>query len=123
MNTVELVSGMVDQTTRAKHGGSSPVPAQPRVTEGDTQVRQEGDKQDAQVNERDLGSVVESLNAIAQTVRRQLEFSVDQDSGRTVIKIMDFDTQEVIRQIPPEELLRLSQLLNDAQGLIINDQA
>ena len=132
MNTVEHVRGMADQTSRSKDVGSSASPVQAPAkaeAEGDIPAAQGSGKVQGQISERELGSVVESLNAVAQAVRRRLEFSVDQDSGRTVIKIMDFDTQEVIRQIPPEELLRLSQHLHDAQdlhdgqGLIIDAEA
>ncbi len=34
-----------------------------------------------------------------------LEFSVDKDTGVTIIKVLDVETGEVIRQIPPEEVL------------------
>ncbi len=123
MNTVELASGVVDQTARTRESGPSAAPPQQPSPEPKVEAPGTGAKQESNVNEQELGSVVESLNALAQAARRRLEFSVDQDSGRTVIKIMDFDTQELIRQIPPEELLRLSQHMHDAQGLLIDAEA
>ena len=51
---------------------------------------------------------VKQLNAAVQSVRRELEFSVDEDSGRTIVKVTDSKTGDVIRQMPAEEALEVS---------------
>jgi len=51
---------------------------------------------------------VKQLNAAVQSVRRELEFSVDEDSGRTIVKVTDSETGDVIRQMPAEEALEVS---------------
>jgi len=58
-----------------------------------------------------LGRTVAQLNAIIQDLRRELHFSVDELSGHTIIKVIDVQTQEVIRQIPPEEAIALAQAI------------
>ena len=65
----------------------------------------------------ELEKAVEGLNNHVQSVQRELQFSVDQDSGRTVIKVMDMETQEVIRQIPSEEALSVARHLNEGAEL------
>lgn len=52
-------------------------------------------------------AAVVKLNEYLQQERRTLQFSVDQASGRTVITITDSETDEVIRQIPPERVLAI----------------
>lgn len=47
--------------------------------------------------------------------RPELEFKVDEESGRTVITVYHPKTEEVIRQIPPEQALKLAQLLREQQ--------
>ena len=47
--------------------------------------------------------------------RPGLEFKVDDDSGRTVITVFHPETEEVIRQIPPEQALALAQQLREQQ--------
>ncbi|WP_081619814.1 flagellar protein FlaG [Thioalkalivibrio sp. ALJT] len=69
------------------------------------------------VDASDMDRVVESINAYLQTTRRALEFSVDDVSGRTVITVMDADRENVIRQIPPEQMLALAEQLRDEQTL------
>lgn len=74
------------------------------------------------VNEQQLREVVEQLNDHVQAINRDLHFSVDDDSGKTIIKVTNSETEELIRQIPSEEVLRISRNLaeqfDDATGLL-----
>lgn len=68
--------------------------------------------------------VQEALGEIRQQVQRlqrSLEFSLDEDSGRTVIKVLDTETREVIRQIPAEEVLAIASRIQSAAGLLVED--
>jgi flagellar protein FlaG len=56
-----------------------------------------------------LSDAVEKLNKSIQNLDRNLEFSLDQDSGDLVVKVVDAQTHTVIRQIPSEEALALAQ--------------
>ncbi len=68
----------------------------------------------------DLRRAVSNLNDHAQTLRRDLHFSIDEESGQTVIKVINPETKEVIRQIPPEEVLAIAHSLSaEASGLIL----
>jgi flagellar protein FlaG len=69
-----------------------------------------------------LSSAVDNLNEYVQTIRRELEFSIDENSGRTVIKVLDAETKEVIRQIPPEEVVSLSQNLGKKESVIFSKE-
>jgi flagellar protein FlaG len=55
-----------------------------------------------------LKEAVTKLNDYVQNVQRNLSFSIDKDSGQTVVKVYDAQTHEVIRQIPSEETLKLA---------------
>jgi len=60
---------------------------------------------------------VEDINDHFQSMGRDLSFAVDEDSGRTIITVVDSETQEIVRQIPPEEVLDLAMHLLDAGGV------
>lgn len=75
------------------------------------------------LGERQLDEVVDNLNEYAQAVRRKLQFSVEEGSGRTVIKVIDAETDEVIREIPPEEIRNMSKHLGEANGLLFHNKA
>ena len=49
-----------------------------------------------------------------------LSFAVDDDTGTTVINIIDSENGDVIRQIPPEDLLKLRKKMGEIQGLILD---
>lgn len=76
------------------------------------------------VDPRELEAAVSALNEHAQQLQRALQFSVDDQSGRTVIKVVDRETKEVIRQIPSEETLQIAARLRAATaGLLVSDKA
>jgi len=69
----------------------------------------------------DLTETVEHLNGLMQVIRRELHFQIDDRSGRTVITVVDAETQEVIRHIPPEEVADVAQHLDTLSGGLITD--
>ncbi|MBV8048825.1 MAG: flagellar protein FlaG [Paludibacterium sp.] len=75
------------------------------------------------VDEKALSSAVDHLNDTAKLFNTQLQFSVDPATGRRVVKVTDSTTNEVIRQIPAEDVLRLSKALDDFKGLLVKDSA
>ena len=70
-----------------------------------------------------LDKAVKDLNKGVQNLQRSLQFSVDESSGRTVIKVVDKDTKEVIRQIPEQQVLELAARLDKNAGMFVQDEA
>lgn len=68
-------------------------------------------------------SAVSQISDFVQNFQRDLQFSVDKDSGRIVVKVLDSETKEVIRMIPPEETLRMAEQLDSPESLIFREQA
>ena len=60
-----------------------------------------------------LEGEVASLNNYVQSIQRNLEFSVDKELERTVIKVVDGDSGDLIRQIPEDIFLELARNLKD----------
>lgn len=56
----------------------------------------------------DLDEVVKSLNVQVQNVQRNLQFSIDEATGKQVVIVSDANTDDVIRQLPSEEALELA---------------
>ena len=78
------------------------------------------------IRKQDVEKAVSQLNHHVQVVRRDLQFTVDDDTGKTVVKVTDSDSGELIRQIPSEEVIAISQAiaenLEQAEGLILREQ-
>jgi flagellar protein FlaG len=66
---------------------------------------------------------VNSINRSMGSLGRGLEFSVDSNSHRTIVKVIDQKTKELIRQIPTVETLEIAQALDRASGLLIKQTA
>ena len=69
-----------------------------------------------------LQAVEEVQKAIAP-VAQNLLFSIDNDTGRTIVKIVDSQTDEVIRQMPSEEVLAISKAIDKLKGVLIQQKA
>ncbi len=67
-----------------------------------------------------LKQSVSQLNDLVQSVQRDLQFSIDEFSGDTVIKVLDTKTEEVIRQIPSEEVLALTENIESLKGVLFS---
>lgn len=71
----------------------------------------------------ELDQAVEAVNEFVKPFNNALNFSVDQESKTTVVKVIDQSTKEVIRQIPSEEMLALAKALDTMKGLLIQQKA
>lgn len=75
------------------------------------------DKEDVDVSVQQLEKMVARLNEHAQASERDLEFSLDEETGKTVITVLDRTTSEVIRQLPNDVTLNLARQLNDGDPI------
>ena len=80
-------------------------------------------QQDAASQRGELTNAVATINKAVQALAPSLEFSIDADSKRTIVKIVDQDTKEVIRQMPTVEALEIAKALDRLQGLLIRQTA
>ena len=97
--------------TRAASGETGEAPQPATVSRQETRPNQEA----AQTKEY-IDRAMKRMNDYVQSVNRNLNFSVDETSGRNIIKVIDAETEEVIRQIPPEEMLALARRLVDSDA-------
>lgn len=76
-------------------------------------------------SQEQLEQAVSKLNKSAQAQSQGLEFSIDNDTKRTVVKVVDQSTKEVLRQIPSPEALEIAKSLesSDNKGLLIKQTA
>lgn len=70
-----------------------------------------------------LDQAVKNINKTLQVQAQDVEFSIDSDSNRTIVKVVDRKTKEVLRQIPTEETLQIAKALDRVSGLLIRQKA
>jgi flagellar protein FlaG len=70
-----------------------------------------------------LDDATKKINTAMKELNQSLEFSIDTDSDRLVLKVVDTQTKEVIRQMPSEETLEIAKAIDRLQGLLIKQKA
>lgn len=83
-------------------------------------------QQEAEPNEASRSQVEGAVSAIqefVQSVKRNLDFRVDDSSGRVVVKVTDRESGDVIRQMPTEEALKLAESLDEVRSLLFKAEA
>lgn len=77
----------------------------------------------SQVEKEELVGAVKKLNEHVAPALQTIEFSLDQESKRMIVKVVDTETRKVLRQIPNEEVVAMSKTLDKLQGLVIRQTA
>lgn len=94
--------------TESQSGKALPLSAQSGADDIVVRSQAPGTQSNQQVEQ-----AVARLNEYAQSIQRDLRFSLDEDLGRSIIHVVDRNTKEVIRQIPNETALELARNLNE----------
>ena len=71
----------------------------------------------------EVRDAVKKIEQVVSPVAQGLRFSIDEDTGSTVIKLIDTQTLLVLRQIPTVEVMEISKALGKLQGLLVKEQA
>lgn len=111
---------------KAPAGDSPPVPLAEPIS-APTAATKSDEAQTATPAVTELEQVnraVQQLNEHVQNIRRTLSFSVEESTGRTVISVYNSETDELIRQIPPDEALLLAERLQAHAGgsVLLNER-
>tara|TARA_R110000868_G_scaffold299983_1_gene560278 strand:- start:2941 stop:3315 length:375 start_codon:yes stop_codon:yes gene_type:complete len=77
----------------------------------------------AEQERQPVEEAISSIKQFAQSIQRNLNFALDDSSGRVVVKVTDAMSGDVIRQIPSEDALRLAESLEEARSLLFKAEA
>lgn len=88
----------------------------PLVAPADKAVSTEQERQPVE-------EAISSIQQFTQSIQRNLDFALDESSGRVVVKVTDALSGDVIRQIPTEDALRLAESLEEARSLLFKAEA
>jgi len=91
-----------------------------KVQNSTAQQKNENTKETQPLTPEQLEKVAQQLQDFVGEMNRGLEFSVDKDSGRDVIKVIDKSTGDLVKQFPSEEVLTLVAKLSDMVGGFID---
>lgn len=109
----EVSESTLVQETSTAVGVRADMPASPAVEE-EKEAKHKLKSEDA------AKEIAEKMNQVASVFNTSLAFSVDKPTGKTVIKVLDKETNEIIRQIPPKEMLRLIGKMRYVMGMLLD---
>lgn len=101
--------------TELEPPGAQPNPTQPEP-EGIQDVAEPKQEQSRLVEE--ARKLAEKANSYMKLADTHLEFNVSEQTGRIVISVVESDTKEVVRQIPPDALDRFASRITQMRGLL-----
>jgi flagellar protein FlaG len=70
-----------------------------------------------------VAKAAEQIQSFVKSMGRDLSFSVDQTTGYHVVKVVDPNTGEVMRQLPAKELLQIARNMADLQNVLVSQKA
>jgi flagellar protein FlaG len=119
----------LQQTQKSEAVSTTPVKADdsisPLALQRELLVRKQVEQQESeesqplQTDRQELDSKVAQLNDYMQNLHRSLQFQVDEQSGETVIKVIDSETDEMVRQIPSQEVLDAKNAVDKYKGILL----
>jgi flagellar protein FlaG len=75
------------------------------------------------VSEAEVKRSLEAINRFLQPANGDIQFIQDDETGKTLVKIVDTKTQTVLRQIPTKEAVAIAKELDRVQGLLVREKA
>ena len=70
-----------------------------------------------------IHEVARQINAFLKSSSAGVEFAVDGQTDRVIVRVVDAETKQVIRQMPSEEMLAISLSLDRISGLLLEQKA
>lgn len=126
MNTGSISSGgkaAPNMTTANEDRQAIAVPMTPEIRSNAVQSVNAVQQADATPSAEQIKQAVQEINESLRSAAQGLEFSIDTDSKEVIIKVIDQETREVLRQMPSKEALDIAKALDQALGKLIKTKA
>lgn len=109
----EAPTAEVRQARATQNSGAAPVQTEQSVSQ----------TQKTEANRQELEEAVKQVNDFLKPINNSIQFNLDDDTGKTIVKVIDLATKEVIRQFPSEEMLSIAKAIDKMKGLLVQQKA
>jgi len=86
-------------------------------------VQVSSNKDQTKLSQEELKELSQALNHFLSLFNLETKLVYNKDAGQVVVQVIDKRTNEVIKQIPPEELLEVAKKIHDFVGLLLEKKA
>ena len=118
LNPVPANSATESPWAQLLRGGAAAAGARGAVADSKDGVDAKDEATPVQVEQ-----AVRQANEVLAVREVGVRFEVDKDTEMLIVKVVDSSSGEVIRQIPNEEAVRIAKLMNDGNGLLVDQAA
>ena len=77
----------------------------------------------AKPSPQEVQQATDAINKALERSDQSVRFSIDHDTGTPVVKVVDSSTNEVIRQMPSEEVISIARSIDRLQGILLKNKA
>lgn len=77
----------------------------------------------SQLSTQDVTEILESFQEFSQAIQTKLNFSVHEENNEIIVRVVDKETNQLIRQFPSDEMLDLQDKMRDLAGFLLNADA
>ena len=74
-----------------------------------------------ELSKEEISDVVEKLNSSVKEMHERMSFSYHEKTQRIVVRFINTDTNEVIREIPAKEAIKLLEHIQDFLGMMVDE--
>jgi flagellar protein FlaG len=113
-------------STSHQTGTSTPVLTDSQVVSkviATSQVKSSDLAQVTQPSRDVIAKAAQQIQSFVQSMGRNLNFSVDQSTGYHIVRVVNPDTNEVVRQLPSEEMLKIAQTMSHLNNVLVSQKA
>jgi flagellar protein FlaG len=100
-----------------------PRPASVRPVAASTAAAAAADAKQQAPGPQAVKEAVAAANEAMRAMKSELDFSVDEDTGKTVIRVIDKQSGTLIRQMPSQEMIEIAKALDRLQGQLVRNSA
>ncbi|HOO72135.1 MAG TPA: flagellar protein FlaG [Spirochaetota bacterium] len=92
-----------------------------RVRQSDTKNPDVTVSQSRDLTKSEIYEAVEKLNSAMSDFRERISFSYHEKTNRIIVKVIDSATNEVVREIPPKDLIKLLEHIKEYMGMFVDE--
>jgi flagellar protein FlaG len=85
--------------------------------------QQQADQQRRQLTKEQIERYTNELREVSRALNKRLSFNYNEELGLMVVKVIDGNTDKVIKELPPSELQRVHMRIREAIGLLLDESA
>ncbi|MBI2277476.1 MAG: flagellar protein FlaG [Dechloromonas sp.] len=116
--------GTVPRPTTAEPSGTEIRQARTAQSAAPVQTEQAVSRTEkTEASRQELEDAVKAVNDFLKPINNSIQFNLDDDTGKTIVKVIDLATKDVIRQFPSEEMLSIAKAIDKMKGLLVQQKA